>query len=46
MAIIDPTTGCFEIFNVSMYDLVEVTGGNYEYIYKSYYRLSQLFNNT
>ena len=46
MEIIDPKTGWFEIFKVPEFDLDEVTGGNYEYIYKSYIRLSQLFNNT
>ena len=46
MKIIDPTTGWFEIFKVPEFDLDEVTCGNYEYIYKSYIRLSQLFNNT
>ena len=43
---IDPATGWFEIVDIPMFDLKEVTLGNDEYIDKSYARVSQLFNNT
>ena len=46
MTIIDPATGWFEIVNITKFDTNEVTAGNDEYIYKSYARLSQMFNNT
>ena len=43
---IDPATGWFEIVDIPMFDLKEVTLGNDEYIDKSSARVSQLFNNT
>ena len=43
---IDPATGWFVIVEIHMFDLEEVTLGNYEYIDKSSVRVSQLFNNT
>ena len=46
MTMIFPTTGCFEIVEVPMSDLDEVTGFNDEYIDNSSTRVSQLFNNT
>ena len=46
MKIIDPAMGWFEIVEVTMYDLDEVTGGNDEYIDMSYSRVIYLFNNT
>ena len=46
MKMIDPSTGWYEIVVVPTYDLNEVTGGNDEYIDKSYYRVGQFFNNT
>ena len=46
MMMIDPATGWFEIVDIPMFDLKEVTLGNDEYIDKSYARVSQLFNNT
>ena len=46
MTIIDPTTGWLEIFNITTYDINEVTGGNCEYINKSSAGFSQLFNTT
>ena len=39
MTIIDPETGWFEVIKVPTFDLDEVTGGNYEYIDKSYSRV-------
>ena len=42
---IDPATGWFEIFEIPMLDLNEVTAGNYEYLDKSSARIRQLFNN-
>ena len=45
MAMIDPDTGWFEIFELLMYDIGEFMGGNDEYIDKSYARVSQFFNN-
>ena len=46
MKIINPAMGWFEIVEIMTYNLDEVTGGNYEYIYKSSSRVIQLFNNT
>ena len=46
MTKIDPTTGWFEIVKIPTYNLDEVTGGNYEYIYKTSARVSQFFNST
>ena len=46
MTIIDPATDWFEIIKMSMYDLDDVMGSNYECIYKLSARVSQLFNNT
>ena len=46
MTIFDPATGWFEIVEVLMYDIDEVTGVNYDYIDKSYSRVIQLFSNT
>ena len=46
MAMIDPTTGWFEIVKVPMYDLNEVMGSIDEYIYKSSARVIQFFNKT
>ena len=46
MKMIDPVTGLFEIFEIPMFDLDEVTAGNDEYIDKSSARVSQMFNNT
>ena len=46
MTIIDPAKGWFEISKIPMFDLEEVTIGNYEYIDKSHSRVGQLFNNT
>ena len=46
MTIIEPATGWLEIVEIPMFDLDEVTLVNYEYIYKSSDRVSQLFNNT
>ena len=45
MTIINPPMGWFEIIKIPTYNLNEVTGGDYEYIYKSSARVSQLFNN-
>ena len=45
MIIIDTATGWFICFEIPTYDLNEVTGSNYEYIYKSSVSLSQFFNN-
>ena len=46
MAMIDPATDWFDIVEIPTHDLDEVTGVNGEYIYKSYARISQLFNKT
>ena len=46
MTMIDPTTGWFNFSKIPKFDLDEVTAGNGEYIYKSYARVSQLFDNT
>ena len=46
MMMIDPDTGWFEIVEIPMFDLKEVTLGNDEYIDKSAARVSQWFNNT
>ena len=46
ITMINTYTGWFDTIEVLTYDLNEVTGGNYEYIDKSYDRVSQLFNNT
>ena len=46
MTIIDPATGCFEIFEIPTFDLNEVMAGNDEYIDKSSDRVSHMFNNT
>ena len=46
MKIIRPAKGWFKIDKVTTYDLNEVTLGNDYYIYKSYARVIQLFNNT
>ena len=46
MTNIDPATGQFEIVEIPMFDLEEVTIGNDEYIDKSYFRVSQMFNST
>ena len=43
---IDPVTGWFKILEILTFDLDEVTGGNDEYIDKSYARVKQMFNNT
>ena len=43
---IDPEIGWFKIVEVPMFGLDEVTGVNDEYIDKSSYIVSQLFNNT
>ena len=44
MAMIDPETGLFEIFEVPTFYLNELTDGNDEYIDKSSVRVIQLFN--
>ena len=46
MTMINPTTGWFEISEVPMYGLYEVMGSDDDYIDKSYFRVSQLFNST
>ena len=46
MKMIDPDKGWFKIVEILTYDLNEVTAGNDEYIYKSFVRVSQLFNKT
>ena len=46
MTTIDLATGWFEIAEIPMFDLEEVTIGNDEYIDKSSARVSQFFNNT
>ena len=42
---IEPSTGWFEIVDIPMFDLKEVTIGNDEYIDKYSSTVSQLFNN-
>ena len=42
---IGPATGCFEILEIPMFDLKEVTIGNDEYIDKSSSRVTHMFNN-
>ena len=46
MSIIKPTLGWFLIIEVPTYNLDEVTAVIDKSIYKSYSRVSQLFNNT
>ena len=46
MNIIDPAMGWFDIVKVLMFDIDNAMGGNDEYIYKSYVRAGQLYNNT
>ena len=46
MTEIDPAKGCFEMVEITTFDLEEVTIGNGKYIDKSSARVSQLFNNT
>ena len=46
MTIVDPATGWFEIVEIPMFDLKEVTIVNDEYTDKSADRFSQMFNNT
>ena len=46
MTMINPATGWFNIVEIPMYNLDEITGVNDEYIYKSSSRVIQLFNNT
>ena len=46
MTRINPEIGWFLIVKVPTFDICEVIGGNYEYIYKSSYRVSHLLNNT
>ena len=46
MIMIDPATRCFEIVEVTTFDINEVMGGNDEYIDKSSARIFQLLNNT
>ena len=46
MTMIDPATGWFEIVEIPMFDLDEVTACNDKYIYKSFARVRKLFNNT
>ena len=46
MEMIVNATGLFENFEVPTYDLNKVPGGNYEYIDKSYPKVSQLLNIT
>ena len=46
MTMIDPATGCFEIFEIPTFDLNEAMAGNDEYIDKSSDRFSHMFNNT
>ena len=43
---IDPATGWFKIFEIPMYGPDKVMGGNDEYIYKPFARVSQLFKIT
>ena len=42
---IDPATRCFEIVEVTTFDINEVMGGNDEYIDKSSARVFQFLNN-
>ena len=46
MTIIYPAMGWIEMIKVPMFDLYEITGVNDEYIDKSSFRVSQLFNTT
>ena len=46
MMMIDSATGWFEIVNIPMFDIDDLTLVNYEYIDKSSTRVSNLFNNT
>ena len=46
MTMINPTTGWFEIVEVTTYDLSEVTGSNAEYIDKLSTWVIQFFNST
>ena len=46
MAMIDPDTVWFEIVEITMFDLEEVTIVNDEYIDKSSAMVSRFFNNT
>ena len=46
MTMIKPATGWFEIVEIPVYDLDEVTIGNDEFIDKPSYMVSHLFNNT
>ena len=46
MMMVGPATGWFEIVEIPMFDLDEVTARNDEYIDRSSYRVVQLFNNT
>ena len=45
MPMIEPTTSWFEIAEIPMLDLDEVTEGNDEYTDKSSARVIQMFNN-
>ena len=45
MIMIDPATRCFEIVEVTTFDINEVMGGNDEYIDKSSARVFQFLNN-
>ena len=40
------STGWFEIVDIPIFDLEDITLGNDEYIDKSYARVIQMFNNT
>ena len=46
MIMIDKSMGWLEIIEILTYNLNEFTGVNDEYIDKSSFRVSQLFNNT
>ena len=46
MTDIDPAKGCFEMVEITTFDLEEVTIGNGKYTDKSSARVSQLFNST
>ena len=46
MTIIEPATGCLDIFKIPTFDLNEVMSVNYEYIDKSSTRVGHIFNNT
>ena len=43
---IEPTIGCFDIYEILMFNLDGIIVGNDEYIDKSSARVSQLFKNT